>query len=344
MGLSASQARYLQLTARRNDNEYEAQQINNTRTEIAKKMQDISLKYTDGMNNRMLNFTLPTGDGTNVTQQRLTYTTVTAEYPAGLGYKLVDKYGTEVRPNEKNATALREEAVNELAEAKSSKVFRFPTKNEDGNDTYTEIDGSNFNKFLGQFDTVVNQNGQIVDNETFQNNIKNMNATEFNNYWNTLGFSFVSGTQMEEYQDPEMLKEAEAEYQAKMAEADALENKSCIYDDRCLESEYLEEQLRNGEWTLQKPSENNYDEDGNNIWENVNYSNVGLISDELDTSDDAAISNEYETKMDYYEQKDKQLELQLQRLDTSHNAIQTELDSVKKVIEKNVEKSFKTFG
>ncbi len=42
--------------------------------------------------------------------------------------------------------------------------------------------------------------------------------------------------------------------------------------------------------------------------------------------------------------KDKQLELELQRLQTSHTAIQTEIDSVKKVIDKNVEKSFKTFG
>ena len=117
MGLSASQARYLQLTARRNDNEYEAQQINNARSEIAKKMQDISMKYTEGVNNRMLNFTVSSGDGTQITQERLTYTNITAEYPAGLGYQLVDKYGTEVRPNEKSATALRKEAVEELAEA-----------------------------------------------------------------------------------------------------------------------------------------------------------------------------------------------------------------------------------
>ena len=48
--------------------------------------------------------------------------------------------------------------------------------------------------------------------------------------------------------------------------------------------------------------------------------------------------------MDYYQQRDKQLEMELQRLQTSHNAIQTELDSVKKVIDKNVETTFKTFA
>ena len=47
---------------------------------------------------------------------------------------------------------------------------------------------------------------------------------------------------------------------------------------------------------------------------------------------------------DYWQQKDKELELELQQIQSEHNAIETEIDSVKKVIEKNVDKSFKTFG
>ena len=42
--------------------------------------------------------------------------------------------------------------------------------------------------------------------------------------------------------------------------------------------------------------------------------------------------------------EDRQLELRLKRLDTENNAIQTEIDAVKKVIQDNVEKSFKTFS
>ena len=347
MGLSASQARYLQLTARRNDNEYEAQQINNSRSAIADKMEAISLKYTQGINNRELLFVTPVGDGsTAVNSTKLTYNTITAEYPEGLGYQLIDKYGTEVRPNEKTATALREQAKKDLAEAKTEKVFRVPTKNDAGEDTYTEINGSNFNKFLGAQDTVMNANGQIVDAGTFQNNIKGLNATQFNKYWNTMGFSLASGTKMStmEYQDPEKLEQAQLNYKAKLAEADEIENKSCIYDDRCLDSSYLENQLRTGDWTLQKLDPTVVNEFGEAQYVQVNYSSVVSIEDVLDTSDDAAVINEYETQMDYYEKKDKQLELQLQRLETSHNALQTEIDSVKKVIDKNVEKSFKTFG
>ena len=49
-------------------------------------------------------------------------------------------------------------------------------------------------------------------------------------------------------------------------------------------------------------------------------------------------------KIEIIQAQDKNLELRLQQLDTEQNAIQTEMDSVEKVIEKNVEGSFKTFG
>lgn len=41
---------------------------------------------------------------------------------------------------------------------------------------------------------------------------------------------------------------------------------------------------------------------------------------------------------------DKALELQLRRVDTQRDAIQTEIDAVRKVIGKNIEGTFKTFG
>ena len=71
---------------------------------------------------------------------------------------------------------------------------------------------------------------------------------------------------------------------------------------------------------------------------------ISKSPDELDTSDDASVTAKYEYLTDYWQQKDKELELELQQIQSEHNAIETELDSVKKVIEKNVDKSFKTFG
>ncbi len=42
--------------------------------------------------------------------------------------------------------------------------------------------------------------------------------------------------------------------------------------------------------------------------------------------------------------QDKSLELKMKQLDTEHNAIQTEMDAVQKVLQKNIEGSFKTFA
>ena len=44
------------------------------------------------------------------------------------------------------------------------------------------------------------------------------------------------------------------------------------------------------------------------------------------------------------QQQDKTLELHLDQLDTEQQAIQTEMDAVKKVIDKNIEETFKTFA
>lgn len=41
---------------------------------------------------------------------------------------------------------------------------------------------------------------------------------------------------------------------------------------------------------------------------------------------------------------DKSLELQLRRVDTQREAVMTEIDAVRKVIGKNIESTFKTFG
>ena len=53
---------------------------------------------------------------------------------------------------------------------------------------------------------------------------------------------------------------------------------------------------------------------------------------------------EVNSKIEIIQIQDKNLELKLKQLDTEENAIATEMDAVKKVISKNVESSFKTFN
>ena len=54
--------------------------------------------------------------------------------------------------------------------------------------------------------------------------------------------------------------------------------------------------------------------------------------------------NEINAHIEILQAQDKNLELRLSQLNTEHNAIQTEMEAVQKVLSKNIETSFKTFN
>lgn len=55
-------------------------------------------------------------------------------------------------------------------------------------------------------------------------------------------------------------------------------------------------------------------------------------------------SGDYEIAMTVIHAQDKALELRQKQLETQHTCVTTEYDAVKKVIDKNIEMSFKTLG
>lgn len=59
---------------------------------------------------------------------------------------------------------------------------------------------------------------------------------------------------------------------------------------------------------------------------------------------DSAESIRIQLRINALQSLDKALELQLRRVDTQQQAVQTELEAVKKVIDKNIELTFKTFA
>jgi hypothetical protein len=61
-----------------------------------------------------------------------------------------------------------------------------------------------------------------------------------------------------------------------------------------------------------------------------------------DVSDPAYLT--FEAEIERLHAIDRTLELELKDLDTQHNETQTEIDAVKKVIDKNIEMTFKTFA
>ena len=68
------------------------------------------------------------------------------------------------------------------------------------------------------------------------------------------------------------------------------------------------------------------------------------ITEKEDKSEIAIAEQTYQKAMDNLENQDKQIDLRLNRLESEHNAIQTEIEAVQSVLKKNVENSFKTFN
>ncbi len=64
----------------------------------------------------------------------------------------------------------------------------------------------------------------------------------------------------------------------------------------------------------------------------------------LDTSDDAVAQSKYEYESARISREDNELDMELKQLETQHEAVLKEYDSVKEVISNNVERTFKLFS
>lgn len=104
-------------------------------------------------------------------------------------------------------------------------------------------------------------------------------------------------------------------------------------------SDYFQDALRNGALFLFKKE--SADQTG---YESLSWSADRNISDVADSSNDAEAEAEYESKSLVLSNQDKMLDLELNQIQTQHKAIETEYDSVKKVIEKNIDVSYKIFA
>lgn len=115
-------------------------------------------------------------------------------------------------------------------------------------------------------------------------------------------------------------------------------------------SDYFQDALKNGGLFIQKAEVINVtDADGNSQevgigYKTIPWSSVGEISNVRNTADDAQAEADYESKSLTLSNQDKMLDLELNQIQTQHKAIETEYDSVKKVIEKNIDISYKIFA
>jgi len=112
-------------------------------------------------------------------------------------------------------------------------------------------------------------------------------------------------------------------------------------------ADFLEKNLREGNFMFVDFNMKNIVKFDESEWNKMLYSDSRLtcfLSDVDDKTDDNEAQTLYDKRLKEFHHADKLMECELKRLETEHNALETEIESVQKVIKDNVEASFKTFG
>lgn len=313
MGLAASQCRLLLLTARLSDTEYRAQMISQRRMALAMQTEQIATNYSRALNNRILKFTydFKSSDNTPI-QKDLTYYELTAENSA-----LAGKYRVKTADG-KIAVASVDEIPGTI----------YSTKDEDGNEIAANVTKESLIKAARKY--LAGCTEETEDSKDLQALISSDNLTD-SDY--AALYTYLKNTDALNSQ-LSFKKSANATFTGSDGE-------EYIVLPAIANTQYFQNCLRTGALCTER-----YTQEGNEAysWKSYNLLSSEVVDDDLYTADDAAAQAEYESKSAMIQSQDKFLEIELKQVETQHQAAQTEYDSVKKVIDKNIERSFKTFG
>lgn len=335
MGMAASQARLLNLTARKTNIEYEGQQINQQRTELSNESANLY--------NQMLTLQVPTPPSTQ-DYTKVSYSfmmpggsdeaTVSQISPIYEGGKSTGKYTVVFTYSE------TELGMAACADSQKSKVTNTGTDPAAPNYIITTNSGKSYTpiKYDENDESAKKLHGDAV--AALKSDITDAGDV----YYINVGTESVPKYQ---YYTSKELAAASA--------AGAQSNAVTYYTPGEIETF---KQDSYSPCTISRDSQNRvqsftHTPDGGSPTTFAVTTNT--------TTDDAAYNdamNEYTYQSYLYEQEmnninaktsivqnqDRSLELRLKQLDTEHNAVQTEIDSVKSVCKKNVEDSFKTFA
>lgn len=112
--------------------------------------------------------------------------------------------------------------------------------------------------------------------------------------------------------------------------------------------EWIAFALKNSVITMEQVQYSNPNEAGTGLknvaWTSIVYTSMTEMSEETSEKKRTKAEVIYEQAQRDIEELDKKYDSDLKQLDTEHNALQTEYESIQNVINKNVERTFKTFS
>lgn len=284
MGMSASQARLLALTARIHDVEYEAQAIQNAKIQLATQEDEVYEKYLDALDATTLTVKNSNGDAITATMSNL------------VGMNAVDTANKYVLRDSQNRIILEDDVVEKYYEFKESgktqdaETFAYYAMGLTGDEDDKDIDQDEFDYYVEKFNQIQAAGGVCV------------------------GFS---------------------EFEGVLGESNPGSN-----------SDWLQKMIECGKITVETYSVNSKTNE-------VSLNSTTVASDtylaetnttSIDKTALAKAEAEYEHDLKLIDKKDKRYDLELSKLDTERNALTTQIESVKKVISDNIERSFGIFS
>lgn len=123
-----------------------------------------------------------------------------------------------------------------------------------------------------------------------------------------------------------------------------------ISDSLTSSSSWIQDALSQGIVTLERVSidttTSNTDGVANkrNLWEGVIYTNATDISTGEDETAQTIAEAEYEATMNEIDAKDKKYTRRIRQLETEHDALQKQYDSIKNAVSSNIQRTYKTFN
>ena len=99
-------------------------------------------------------------------------------------------------------------------------------------------------------------------------------------------------------------------------------------------SEWIEYALESGIVSLEQV-------DKSYNWDSLDYKTCTKITEETVNDEITKAEAEYNRAMKDIEAKDNIYDIELKNIDTEHSSLQTEYESIKSVISKNIERTFK---
>ena len=378
MGMSASQARLLSLTARMHDMEFQAQALQYTKLDLINSKDAVYNEYLDAMDSTKLQMAVVTPTGKQF--QDITYTNMIMSNAGAAhsmyiitnmrtGQVLLPEQVASKLGNDPNHADPLKESINPLHDDNTPKTDAemlkeylilvakervFPNGKDDNDEPLTSDDA--YYEAL-----VAKDGGKVLNYWTNMYEAKFPKTEEDFLLIVAKNYLYTGRTDLESTSDylNEMRKDGNYDYwRAVYYQITGYEDDNgnfvigrgfCpISAENASDRDWLQDALNSGNVELYKLTNEQVDLSYVNSKTNIFAKTSVAIDTELaEAANDEIIRQaevKYEKAMKDIDEKETKLDLKLAQIDTQHNALKTEYDSVKQIVSKNIDRSFKTFN